>query len=251
MIFVSELFFMLLIVSLLPYIFIPILIRKKQVFPVRPRVRSISSEFLPKHVLKHFNKIENEVLACGLKAKGYFFTQEFGEDIKVFMDFFVDESLRSTSLATCIIANDSQEILRNFFEINSYEKLGVEISTHNSSLGSAPIQDNSKIVYSFPPQSKLKKLLFFHGAVVKEKGLKVKNFALPFANDEASFISDSIARDLKRQESLGCLMLDENKEQFRPTWAGAFIMAWYSMWPMKHLRSYWVKIRAKKLFLRS
>jgi hypothetical protein len=55
-------------------------------------------------------------------------------------------------------------------------------------------------------------------------------------NDPAEFLRQQIHNDTAKFAETGYFYFDETHERYRPTWTGACLMAWKSLWPASAIR---------------
>lgn len=241
----NDIFSILCVFILLPYVLVPMLIRRNQLFSLQPKLRQILGGILPNPVESYFNQITKELEPLGFDHKIDVVSLDYGPNMRVFMRFFV--ATKQSIMATCssLLVDGADMPLRNFLEFNTRCIDGREISTHNSDLASAPIEHRQKMTSVLPFVKDANTLFLVHQKIVQKLDLNDQALLIPRAKEEFQYMVQSFKDDLSRQVALGCLQFDNRNNCYRPTWAGAFLMGWYSMWPISAVRRFIQKIRAK------
>lgn len=241
----SEILLFLLALLLLPYLLVPILIRRNQYFSLKPKLRQVTNDFLPTCIAQHFNQASDELVRLGFEHRIDAISLDYGPNLRVFLRLFVATGRSVIAICTALLPDGSNAPLKHFIEFNSRFDGGREVSTHNSDLAGAPIEHRHKVTSALPKVCDVKMLLAFHEHVIERLGLSSQQSVLPEQGCEFDFMVQSFKDDLSRQATLGCLRLDQANNCYRPTWAGAFLMGWYAMWPVSTIRRYLYRLKAK------
>lgn len=241
----TEFFSFLIVLFLLPYLVVPIIIRRNQYFALKPQVRPVIDGFLPKAVEAYFNAQMLPLAALGFEHRIDAVSLDYGPHLKVFLRLLVAPQSSLIAMSTAIVPDGDQNPARCFIEISSRFLNGQEVSTHNSDLVGAPIEPRQKHVSVMPFVTDVAILVALHKRTCQRLQLSKEPAMVPAKGAEFDFLIQNFADDLARQVSLGCLQYDEANQCYRPTWAGAFLMGWYSMWPFGTVRRQLQKIRAR------
>lgn len=238
-------------VMLAPYVVVPILIRRSHSFSQKPQLRLMLDGFLSKSVQEYFLGQEQQLAPLGFNHRIDVMSRDYGPHMRVFVRLFVSTQQSIMAMSTALVPDGENDPIKTFSEFSSRFSDGVEISTHNSDLMGAPIEHNQKIVSYFPGQACLKTLLGCHQGALKKRKLLAVEARVPDVGQEFSFLVQNFHDDILAQVDLGCLSYDKDAQCYRPTWAGAFLMGWYSMWPVSFIRLLLHKLRAKIILRRS
>jgi hypothetical protein len=242
----SEFLSFLALLVFIPYIIVPIIMWRKQSFAALPQLRQISENFVPKNARTFFESVEAELKKCSFERSFDALSLDYGPNIRVFFRLLISRSDSIIAVATTLIYDAAEEPLAKHVEILSRFKNGSEISTHNSELSKAPLESKKKRAFVFPKVEDPKRLFELHQGLLKKLKADTKNAYLPKTGEEFAFLVKSTKDELHAQAELGALRLDRVNNCFRPTIAGAILMAWYSMWPMTTVRRYWQIFQAKR-----
>jgi hypothetical protein len=121
--------------------------------------------------------------------------------------------------------------------IVSYFRYGPRLTTHNNTTMLAtgtPLH----AIYHFPDIKDAGRLYRLHKALAARSGLHDKVFRLDdeFHGDAAATVAAFILDGYTDDVELGYLYPSPAEKLYRPTWKGAFLMKWKSMWPMQAIR---------------
>lgn len=240
-----DFFSFLLLLFLVPYLVVPVIIRRKQLFSLKPNVRPVLDGYLPEAVEKYFTQSSTALQANGFEYRIDAVSLDYGPNMKVFLRLFVATKQSLIAICASLVPEGTNVPLRNFIELSSRFSDGREVSTHNSDLAGAPIEPRQKYVSVLPNVADVNVLMRIHHQVIERRGLKNTPALCPEPGTEFDFLVQNFKDDLSHQARLGCLHLDENNHCYRPTWAGAFLMGWYSLWPIGPARRLFQKTRAR------
>lgn len=241
----SEIWSFLVALLALPYLLVPILIRRNQHFSLEPRLRAVLGGIMPAPVEKYFDDARAALNALGFEYRIDAVSLDFGPNLRVFMRLFVETKRSIVATCSALLPDGKSEPIGHFIEFSSRYADGHEVSTHNSDVIGAPIEHNQKISSVFSKVDDLNLLFLLHERTIDQLGFSSKAACMPMQGLDLEFLIESFRNDLSRQASLGCLTLDPKNNCYRPTWAGAFLMGWYSMWPIGPLMRLWQRFKAK------
>jgi len=228
----------------IPYVLVPCLIKRNHFFSKSPYIRSLSFGFLPPLVEQDFQKSDRQLQELGFEHRLDAVSLDYGPHLKVFMRLYVALEKSMVAIVTALVPEDSDGAIKSFVELSSRLSGGVEVLTSNSDLMGAPIEHKSKKISVLPAVENIKILCAFHESILKKLGFDQKAAQVPQPGYELAFLVQDFEDDIAAQNSLGCLEYDPDTDSFRPTWAGAILMGWYSMWPISIMRSLVQRIRA-------
>lgn len=228
----------------IPYVVVPYLIKRNHFFSKTPHIRSLSFGFLPSLVEQDFQKSDRQLQELGFEHRLDAVSLDYGPHLKVFMRLYVALEKSMVAIVTALVPEDSDGSIRSFVELSSRFVGGVEVSTSNSDIMGAPIEHKSKTISVLPALENIKILCAFHENMLKKLGVNQAAAHVPKSGSELAFLVQDFEDDIATQNNLGCLEYDADTDLFRPTWAGAILMGWYSMWPISIVRSMKQRIRA-------
>lgn len=242
----STFFIFLVTLALLPYLLFPLVIRKTQRFKKSPSLRRVLPDFLPVSVKSFFHANHSVLLKEGFIQCFDAVSNDHAPHVRVFTRMYVEPKRSILALATALLPSEGPKTpLKTFIEFVSKFRDGTEINTNNCELVGAPIEPQKKITRTFQFVQAPQTLLHLHQYFLNKK-TQSKVAIFPAKGEEFSSFEQSLRLDLEAQESIGGLSLDKTKTCYRPTWAGAVLMAWYTMWPFSFIRSFFRNRKARK-----
>lgn len=228
--------------AITPYIILPLLIKSTQRFKRIPQLRKLSSAFYPSSVNAFFETVDKDLSKEAFYVAFDAVSTEY-QGLKMFLRYYISEQEKIHALATALVADDEpQKSARTVIEFSSFFTDGSKVSTNNSDLPEVPLH---------PKFSTTRTLYFIRDAVSllnAHRHYIARTKAIPFVpqiGQEFDFFKERLIEELAEQEKIGGLLLDDEKREYRPTWAGAFLMAWYTMWPLSFIRRQYAKQKAK------
>ncbi len=242
----SNLLLLAIIAILAWYVAVPIMVRRTQRLAPKPLLRSILSDFAPPSVRATF-----DASAKSLESLGFLYcfdavTYDEVSNMRIYMRGLVHRQQKIMALATALVAEEHQEqLLHAFLEMTSRFSDGTELCTYNSDLAGMPINNKRKICRGWQMIKEPKLLVRIHQFYLRKLVKKGGTPTLITEGEELSEVQNSLVTDLKEQEQMGGLFFDQDEQCYRPTWAGAFLSAWYAMWPMSFLRRFYHNQRAR------
>jgi len=243
----ATLGYILLGIALLPYIAVPILIWNTQRFTSAFHLRLLQETFLPKPVLAEFNKScdvlqEREFQHCFDAVS----LDEF-LGIRFYHRILVSRIQKTWAVCTAICDPDGK-LQKTYLELKSELSNRRTVSTHNSELLGAPIKSRRARAVVLPADTPVELMLDIHsqnlGKVNEEEITEPDSLVA-----EATF-KRFLAQDHEEQLELGAIYFDENEKVYRPTWAGAILIGWYSMWPLTVIRRFISSLRIRTKYVR-
>jgi len=241
----NQLLIIFVVLLILPYLVVPIMIRKNQFFSVVPQIRRVIDGFLPVSVKNYFEKLQGELSPLGFKHRMDAVSSDYGPNLRVYLRVFVGVDKPALAIATSLLTDKEASPLSSFIEFSSRFSNGREVSTHNSDLTAAPIEPRQKTTSALPVVDDAQRLFAYHELLLRRLNLNNAEVFLPEEGRELEMLADDFKSDLKEQCSLGSLTYDDLNGCYRPTWAGACLMGWASMWPFSQIRRHLLRIKAK------
>lgn len=238
------LMWIILITGALPFVILPVIVKHTQRFQLAPRLRRLFSDFYPSSIGAYFLLTDKALINEGFYSVFDAVSTEY-PGVRLYLRFYVADKEKFTALASAIISDQPMEnpSPRTVLELNTYFDNGNEISTNNSGLAGAPLDPPQKISRTFQFESSTASLLKLHRFFSSQSTAMP---ILPEKGAEFNFFKERLRNELSAQEQIGGLILDKEKGEYRPTWAGAFLMAWYTMWPISFLRRSYFRQRARR-----
>jgi len=233
----------LLSVALLPYLALPIVIKKTQRFQLKSQLRQLFGGVRRSDVGDYFSTIDKSLLDEGFRTAFDAVSNDY-TGFTLYLRFYVSDQEKISAVASALLQDgeDSETNTKTMLEFNSFFSNGRELLTNNSQLPGAPLEPKNRKSRTFHFISNPLMLLGLHRHFI---GYIKAQPLLPESGAELEFFKNSLQKELAAQEAIGGLILDQQSGVYRPSWAGAFLMAWYSMWPLSFVRKILMKQKAK------
>lgn len=235
--------YILLAVAVLPYLAVPILIWRTQRFTASFHLRVLQESFLPKEVVSEFQKLGEPLTERGFETCFDAVSTDEFLGLRFYHRILLNQLQRTWAVCTAIC--DPEGVFqKSYLELKTeFLNLG-SISTHNSDLIGAPIKSRKQRAMALPAQTLPAIVLNAHlRNLSKLKGDIIE----PIAADAAATFKRFLTQDHDEQVELGAIYFDEAEKIYRPTWAGAFLIGWYSMWPLTFIRRFFSALRVRSL----
>lgn len=230
--------------AIAPYIVVPILIWNTQRFGSSFHLRLIQETFLPAEVFGEFQKMSEPLIKNDFEHCFDAFSQDEFLNLRFYHRILISKTQKTWAICTAICDPEGQ-MQKTYMELKTELSSDKTISTHNSDLIGAPIKSSKQQALALPPQTTADLLLHIH-----LRGLIKKNLAgalEPQVESAAETFRRFLTEDHNEQVELGALYFDEAEKMYRPTWAGAFLIGWYSMWPLTFVRRFISNLRIRSL----
>jgi hypothetical protein len=234
-------------IALLPYIAVPILIWNTQRFASSFHLRLLQDTFLPKEVLRDFQELSGSFNKRDFELCFDAVNQDEFLGLRFYHRILISRVQKTWAICTAICDPEGMlqkayvELKTEFDDQSSY-------STHNSDLLGAPIKSRRQRAMALPAKTGIDLLLDIH-----KRALEKMNFdqALePSTETAAATFKRFLMQDHEEQVELGAIYFDESEKMYRPTWAGAILIGWYSMWPSTFIRRLSSALRIRMKYAR-
>lgn len=232
-------------IAALPYIIIPILIWFTQRFSCSIKLRRVEENFLPAEVLKEFHHMTDALSKRLFEMCLDAYTNDESLGLRFYHRVLLSKVHRTWAICTAI-SDDGGKLHRKYLELKSQFIDHTSLSTHNSDLIGAPINAPNRKLTPLPSMTEPNILLDIH--LLRLKKVVMEEIVDP-PSAEAAFetLQKFVNQDQEEQAALGAIYMDENEKMYRPTWAGAVLIGWYSMWPLTYLRRINSQLRIRNL----
>jgi len=245
----------LMILAALPYVLVPLFIYKTQRFPLKPKIREQNDLFLPRSIKKLYSRSQQRLSELGYGLRSDFVVSDMAPGMKVFVRLYANQKSNTAFQFSAIVADALPgKIFKHYMEVISKYDNGSEFITHNSDWGGLPIESKTRKINLFLNINAPAKLISLHERFLRKQLRNKKNKYLqikpaPSESESLDYVEASILEAFVEQEKMGGIVRDKKSGQYKPSLAGAFLMAWYTMWPV----SFFVKIKSiikTKIWLR-
>lgn len=238
----ESLVYILIGVAVLPFVAVPILVRITQRFSSDIPLRPMQESFLPGEVLTEFQNFRTSLST-------YDFEQCFDAlnvDDLLGLRFYhrVLMSRIEKTWAICIAVCDGEgQLQKKYVEFKTQFLNRNSFSTHNCDLIGAPIKSSQRKSLALPMETELDALLRIHLFHIKKENLE--NITSPIFENAVATFKQFLTEDHEDQLALGAIYFDVPLKAYRPTWAGAILIAWYNMWPFTFIRRSFLALKMR------
>lgn len=231
--------------AILPYIAVPILIWTTQRFSSAFYLRHVQESFLPKEVREEFQTFRASVSVDDFEHCFDVFTNDEFLGLRFYHRVLMSRVLKSWAICTAI-CDEEGTLHKKYVELKTQYVGGTTFSTHNSDLIGAPLNSSLRKAVSLPTNTQTRVILDVHLLHLKKAGNE-QNILVPMSESAVDTFRQFLSQDHDDQVDLGALYYDDQEKMYRPTWAGAFLLGWYSMWPSTLLRRVYTALKMRVL----
>jgi hypothetical protein len=232
----DNLLWILLAVMCIPYLAMPLLLWRSQHFFPAPTLTRHLPGFLPPPVKSHFDDLERAFADLGFEGRADGLSRDHFPDTDLYLRILVDEKKATVATVSALLSHgEGAQVFQRFVELMTRSETGLEVTTHNCDLLGTPVEWPKRISLALPPQTSAGDMAALHERATTEH-IGSTGRILPTQGNELEAARQAMHDELRQQVELGGLRIDEEDGLFRPTLAGAVVMAWGSLWPVTMIR---------------
>jgi len=220
------------------YIGGPLLVHMSLRQPARPAFEVLDEtrlRQLPEPVRDFFQQTTGELAGAGFTPAAYLFHQDPNTaGATAVLALLENRAARDAAIAVAmyVSTSGSPKLKQTYVEFATEFAGGGEISTGNSPELHVMAELPEKRVLRFPEIREAARLFEIHRRlVVRDAAGRAKTFRAK-GEGPAEFMRRNMQQDLAAQAEAGYFYLAEAAGVYRPTWKGAFLMAWKLLWPV-------------------
>lgn len=240
----ATLCYILIALALLPYIAVPILIWNTQRFTCAFHIRVIQETFLPKSVVAEFTRASDVLCANDFQHCFDAVSQDEFLGMRFYHRILASRLQKTWAICTAI-CDPEGTLQKSYLELKSQLQNHRVLSTHNSELLGAPIKSNRLRAIVLPSDTSTEAMVKIHIANLPKDPIE------PNSDLAVETFKQFLTDDHEEQIELGAIYFDDNEKVYRPTWAGAILIGWYSMWPLTLIRRFINALRIRMKYARS
>jgi hypothetical protein len=224
---------------LVPWLMGPLLIKLTQWNSANPEIEEFDpfADDCPDAVVESVPKVETSMADLGFRSRGHFRVSGAVPNGEAFVTVFENSKEKQTAqLFTMVVSSGPASQTSTVIGFTSEFSDGTKLATSNSKVMSlmprVRMRDGSA---SFPEIRGPRRLYEIHQACLVHycgDALRVE----PVMKDPSEFLRRSIHDDTAKFAETGYYYFDEAHERYRPTWIGACLMTWKSLWPSSAIR---------------
>lgn len=222
------------------------LIQSTQKLSAEPPASDVAADMLPPEVDQFSQSIIESLAAIGFTRRGIVRMRDPAAQITNWVLLY--SNAESNDLAIAAIVSSTQEgaehIKASFVEFSTKLSDGRTVDTNNISTLLPYPASNTYVKTILPELNDCKKMYEVHQYVLKKRMKKASK--LERATDNASkFIAGEVVGSHEQQVKRGLYYFDKEAAVFKPTWKGAFLMAFMLIWPITVFRRMLIKSNAQ------
>jgi hypothetical protein len=228
----------------------PVILKLGHWYSPDPQVELINSliDETPNEFVNAVRRVDRPMEALGFRLAGDLRVSNVVPGATTFVTLFANVKERQIAqvvTATAVSAHVRKTVTLLAFttEFNDKTRLTTSNSSHLVVVPLLRLREGSQ---SFPRIKNPQRLLEIHQASVARFGADAARVA-PSIDDPAEFLRRSMRADTDTFLETGYYYEDPKYGIYRPTWRGACLMAWKSLWPVKPLRQLMRNRRAAEL----
>jgi hypothetical protein len=132
------------------------------------------------------------------------------------------------------MANGAVNNVTAYVEFSTKFDDGLEFDTLNAETPPAFKVDPNEVKTRLPGLRDTATMYGIH-RMVMEKRARGGRKIIHEPGQEIAYLADAMIKSAERQVAFGRYYLDTAADAYRPTWAGAFLMTWPLLWPIKSI----------------
>lgn len=240
-------------VLLIPYVLGPILIFFTLRFRMPPTVVAVDPRVhpLPAEARAFLAEAYRGLTAEGFELVGTILLPDLVPNVKTLFAMYTNRATSDAAMSAIIVAQRGVggELKTSYVEfIRRYDD-GVVVQTNNSSELSAFKRLPGEFTTKFWRVRDIHRLYGLHQLLAdrfRQRGQPVNRLDAEYAGDAVRYVANAVLEETFRDQ-VGTGYLAEESTGFRPSFKGAWIMAWQELWPIKAIRRWREQRRAEQL----
>lgn len=218
-----------------PFIIMPVMARFKMRMAADPGLVKMDPRYFPKYVAQSFAKISDTLKHIGFKVCGDALDSEKMVDETGYFRLFINREAGDMAVAIISLAGsgNKKRVSNAYVEFCTEFPGGRGFATNNNGTPNTFKPVPERKIIRFRKEKDLHRLYSIHQRESSCFGGDAKRI-LPQKGKELDYLTEALVNELDRQVKTGYLYLD--KSSYRPTWKGAFLMAWKSIFGMIRMK---------------
>ncbi len=216
--------------ALIVYVGGPVLVRFIQKQPAHPELRPVERQDLPAEVSRFFQRTAESLAAEGFTPSDRLAHAQRNVAFVVELHLNRPRGDAVAAIAVYERTKDAARLKSSYVEFATEFLDGSEIDTNNCAILNVLARRADKKLLQLPDVEDVSLLYKVHRAALEDFAPGRKG-TLPAPGEERSELAASMTKELTGAAEAGYMYLDEASDVYRPTWDGAFLMTWMSIWP--------------------
>jgi hypothetical protein len=239
----TDLIILLCLVVVLPYAIGPPLIwltQRQRAHP-DPKPFDLDDPTLPEEAAEHFAGIDEDLRAFGFEAVAGMALPRQTAKVKPLVYLWVHRQERTVVDAACMYvrAQGATRLHMSYIGMGTRLRDGTVVRTTNSKVVGAFPKRPGYVSAAFPMVKSAGRLYRLHLARLGREATtspRILRLDEEFHGDAIAYLTKAMVEELEDATAAGFMRLSANREVYRPTWKGAFLMTWSQCWPIKAIR---------------
>ena len=234
-----TLLYLVLGVIVFAYLGLPLMIRQKLTIHSRPDIQPATDRFLPEDVQEYFAEIAPKLSELGFERVACFTMDGTTPNVNPHVTLWINRASGQMAAGNVLIATqgDKPPKITKYVEFVSKLADGPSVTTNNSpQLGAfkkIPTLDSLSAARLHEPAHVHRLHLWRQGNLLDPRARRY----LPEQGKELAAFADLYAESIHRQVGAGYLeQLPNDRALYRPTLAGAYLMTWAQLPPLKNMK---------------
>jgi len=230
----------------LPYVIVPIFLKLRPAFLMSPKIRKLFKEYTPSIVRAEYANYDEKLIELGFEYSFDCIVEDYIPYAHIYMRYYLLAAHRTYAVSYSVtIEQEELQPVNSALFFCSYCKDGMEKMTLTCDALMVPIKPEYRSIQMVFDDQNLEAVLKAHLKFLTKAPL-CEPILIPM-DKEHEFIANLLQKELNAHTANGGLSLNPSKKVYQMTWAGAFLFAWYSMWPISLIRRAYQKIKAQRL----
>jgi hypothetical protein len=210
----------------------PLVIRSAYRFAARCNPLEIPTNELPQEIAVHLVSRISEMQSLGFSLVGCYDCGELAIQTKTYVAYFCNRSTNDFANVTAMV---SPRGITSYFEFSTRFTNGQAIETNTNHVLPLTPGNPDVRVFRFADIHEAKALFHMHRGLVEKYATGWWPQGEPKGQEIQRWVR-TVENYGPRHTRLGYMTLSPDKESYRLTWKGAFLVAWRGLWPTSLLR---------------
>lgn len=236
--------------ALFMYLIAPIIIRFKQKIAAQPRLEPMDLSKLTPEAAQFLAQTEDALAREGFTMVGHFSMPGLTANVLPVLTLYMNRPAGDKAMATAIysIGEAGVKLSARYVEFSTRYADGRAVDTNNNGTLGAFKPNPIMPTFRLPGVSDLHRLYAIHRQLLQRaegpSSVMRPEKVIPPPGEEVAWLCQAMIDGYNKQVEFGWLFLDPAIGAYRPTWAGAYLMTWSELWPIKPLRK--AKVRQQE-----
>ena len=229
------------------YIGGPLLVRFRVRLPGHPKLLSLDMESLPPEIAKFLMARTRDLFELGFDEPTLVHLPNPAPHVTTYLILLVNRPAGDKALVTVVIGERAPYEQSFHVEFSTRFESGAEFNTHNISLLLAFPPGPQAVRTQVPSLRDPVRLYELHNFVMNKHVIHGKKVLYQQGEALDYLARFTFVKSYEEQVQQGWLFYEEPRDMYRPTFKGAFLLAWGLVQPVKSLRKIALAWRARRI----